>query len=49
MAHELTRDDFSCRWIIIRGKSQRRRFLPVLSLTECGENAGSFSLGLTGR
>jgi hypothetical protein len=49
MAHKLTRDDSSWRWIIICGKSPTRRFLHVLLPTECGENAGSFSLGLTGR
>ena len=49
VAHNLTRDDFSCRLIIICGKSPRRRFLRVLLRTECGEIAGSFSLGVTGR
>ena len=42
-------DDSSCRLIIIRAKSPRRRFLRVLLPTECGEIAGSFSLGVTGR
>jgi hypothetical protein len=49
MAHKLTRADFACRLIIICGKSPRRRFLGLLLPTECGEIAGSFSLGVTGR
>ena len=43
---KLIRDDSSCRLIITRGKSPRRRFLTLA--TECGEIAGSFPLGGTG-
>ncbi len=45
----LIRDDSSCRFIITRRKSPRRRYLRLLLPTECGEIAGSFSLGVTGR
>jgi hypothetical protein len=46
--HKLAREDSLCRWIVIRGKSPRRQILDVLLPTECGANAGGFSLGLTG-
>jgi hypothetical protein len=49
MAHKLTHDDSSCRLIIICGKSPRRQILRVLLPTEWGENAGSFSVSVTGR
>jgi hypothetical protein len=43
---KLIRHNSSCRLIIIRAKSPRRRFLRVLLPTECGEIAGSFPLGV---
>jgi hypothetical protein len=46
---KLIRDDSSCRLIIIHAQSPRRRFLRVLLMTECGEIADSFPLGVTGR
>jgi hypothetical protein len=46
---KLIRDDSACRLVITRRKSPRRRFLRVLLPTECGEIAGSFPLGVTGR
>lgn len=41
--------DFSCGLTIICRQTLRRRFLLMLPPTECGENAGSYSPGLTGR
>jgi hypothetical protein len=46
---KLIRDDSSCRLMIIPSKSPRRQFLRMLLPTECGDIAGSFPLGVTGR
>lgn len=46
---KLIRDDPSCCFIITRRRSPRRRNWRWLLPTECGEIAGGFSLGVTGR
>jgi hypothetical protein len=46
---KLVHYDFSCPLTIICRQSPSRRLLLMLVPTECGENGGSFSLGLTGR